>query len=143
MKTLKMFERFALGAILTLGSAMFAMSAAAEDFTYQPAGQLVAGSGSGLADTTVFVPGMRFPIEQAPAYPNSQVWGHGGMNGPGGGQCDPANYFYPWWDNYCETRTWDMPLCPGGQGHQGQDIRPATCDNKTHWTVAAEIGRAH
>lgn len=136
----KTFETFASGAVFALGAALLAAPAQAEEFTYQPPGQLVAGSGTGRVDYTVYVPGMRFPIEQAPAYPNSQVWGHGGMNGPGGGQCDANNYSYPWWDNYCETRTWDMPLCPGGQGHQGQDIRPATCENKTHWTVAAEAG---
>jgi murein DD-endopeptidase MepM/ murein hydrolase activator NlpD len=114
--------------------------AAAEDFGYMPVGELVAGSGQGCVDSTVYAPGIRFPIEQAPAYANSQVWGHGGMNGPGGSQCDVENYSYPWWDNYCETRSWDMPLCPSGTGHQGQDIRPATCDNKMYWCVAVDDG---
>lgn len=45
----------------------------ADEFTYQPPGQLVAGSGTGRGDNVVYVPGMRFPIEVAPAYANSQV----------------------------------------------------------------------
>jgi MYXO-CTERM domain-containing protein len=114
--------------------------AAAAEFTYNDPGVLVPGSGTGAADATVYAPGMRFPIEEGPAYPNSQVWGHGGSEGPGGSQCDVENYSYPWWDNYCETRSWDMPLCPAGVGHQGQDIRPATCDNLVHWNVASEAG---
>jgi MYXO-CTERM domain-containing protein len=114
--------------------------ALANEFTYDPPGVLVAGSGQGRADETVYAPGMRFPMEAGPAYPNSQVWGHGGSQGPGGGQCHANNYSYPWQDNYCETRSWNMPLCPSGTGHQGQDIRPATCDNNVHWEVAAEAG---
>ena len=117
----------------------FAPTAAA-DFLYQPPGELVSGSGTGRVDHHVYVEAMRFPIEDSPAFANSQVWGHGGMNGPGGGQCDANNYSYPWWDNFCESRTWEMPLCPSGQGHQGQDIRPATCTDKAHWAVAAEAG---
>ena len=117
-----------------------AVASAGEDFTYNDPGVLVPGSGQGAADSTVYAPGMRFPMESGPAYPNSQVWGNGGSEGPGGSQCDAVNYSYPWWDNYCEERTWDMPLCPAGVGHQGQDIRPATCDDLTHWNVAAEAG---
>lgn len=122
-------------------SVMFGAAPAwAQPFTYNPPGQLVDGSGQGAADYTVYAPGMRFPIEVAPAYANSQVWGNGGMNGPGGGQCDAVNYGYPWWDNFCETRSWTTPMCPTGEGHQGQDIRPSTCDKDLHWAVAAEDG---
>ncbi len=113
---------------------------AAAQFTYNPPGQLTPGSGTGRNDPTVYVPGMRFPMENAPAYLNSQVWGRGGSQGPGGGQCDSQNYSYPWWDNYCEDRTWSMPMCPSGTGHQGQDIRAATCEKSRHWTVAATAG---
>ena len=114
-------------------------SLAAQDFTYNPPGALQSGT-AGLVDDTVFVPGMRYPLEASPSYPNSQVWGVGGSKGPSGSECDSANYSYPWWDNYCEPRTWTMPLCPGGTGHQGQDIRPATCADNVHWAVAAEAG---
>ena len=112
----------------------------AQEFTYNPPGQLVSGSGTGREDYTVYVPDMRYPMEAAPSFPNSQVWGRGGSQGPGGGQCDSQNYSYPWWDNFCETRQWDVPMCPGGKGHQGQDIRPATCEKNVHWGVAAEDG---
>ncbi|MFW5739506.1 MAG: peptidoglycan DD-metalloendopeptidase family protein [Myxococcota bacterium] len=115
-------------------------NANAQPFTYNPPGQLVAGSGQGTPDGTIYASGMRFPIENAPAYANSQVWGNGGMHGPGGGQCDAVNYSYPWWDNFCETRSYSTPMCPSGQGHQGQDIRPSTCDKDVHWAVAAEDG---
>ena len=137
MKRLVAHLGLGLGLLVTFvpGEAM-----ADEDFEYMPAGDLTPGSGSGRSDDTVYAPGMRFPIENGPAYPNSQVWGHGGGSGPGGGQCDVENYSYPWRDNYCESRSWDMPLCPSGQGHQGQDIRPGTCDDRTHWIVASEAG---
>ena len=127
-------------AFVALSLASFAGVARAQDFSYAPPGELVAGSGSGRVDNNVYAPGMRFPIEAAPAFANSQVWGVGGSQGPGGSQCDDANFSYPWHDNYCETRSWDMPLCPSGTGHQGQDIRAATCDKNVHWVVASEAG---
>ena len=115
-------------------------------FTYTPPGELESPGGgatrpgAGRVDDRVYAPGMRFPIESGPAYANSQIYGHGGYMGPGGGQCTAANFAYPWHDNYCEERSWDMPLCPSGRGHQGQDIRPATCVDNTHWAVAAADG---
>ncbi|MBX7196889.1 MAG: peptidoglycan DD-metalloendopeptidase family protein [Sandaracinaceae bacterium] len=109
-------------------------------FTYDPAGDLVAGSGSGRADSMVYAPDMRFPIRDAPAFANSQVWGVGGSSGPSGSQCDGRNFSYPWHDNYCETRTWDMPLCPSGTGHQGQDIRASDCMAEMHPVIAVVSG---
>ncbi len=109
-------------------------------FTFQPAGVLAPGSGTGLKTSKVYAPNIRYPIEKAPSFPNSQVWGVGGSQGPKGSQCDAKNFSYPWWDNYCETRTWSMPLCPSGKGHQGQDIRGGSCANKTWWAVATEDG---
>lgn len=126
--------------LFTIALTLVSAHAAAEEFSYNPPGQLVSGSGTGRADNNVYVQNMRFPIEAAPAYPNSQVWGVGGSQGPSGGQCDERNYSYPWWDNFCESRRWDMPLCPSGNGHQGQDMRPSTCQDKTHFVVAAEAG---
>ncbi|MFP3945255.1 MAG: M23 family metallopeptidase, partial [Alphaproteobacteria bacterium] len=110
-------------------------------FEHAPPGELVSGSGEGVTDNTVYAPGIRFPIEEAPAYANSQVHGAGGLHGPPGGQCDESNYSYPWRDNFCETRSWTAPLCPAGSGHQGQDIRPKTCEKAKHWAVATENGR--
>lgn len=118
----------------------FARPALAAPFAYDAPGKLPTGSGDGRVDTKVYVPAMRFPIESGPAFANSQVWGRGGGQGPGGDQCDKENFSYPWKDNYCETREWEMPMCPAGQGHQGQDIRAATCDEGMHWVVAATDG---
>lgn len=117
-----------------------ASTARAESFTHDPPGQLAADSGTGRKDNNLYAPGMRFPIESGPAFANSQVYGHGGGSGPGGSQCDGANFSYPWHDNYCEARSWDMPLCPSGAGHQGQDIRAATCQKGVHWVVAVVDG---
>ena len=117
---------------------------AAQEFSYMPPGQLESGT-QGRADDTVYVPGMRYPIEDYPSYANSQVYMHGGYLGPGGGQCDAPNYSYPWRDNYCESRSWDMPLCPAGQGHQGQDIRPGTCrgHDRKSWARPVGVRDAH
>lgn len=111
--------------------------------TFAPPGELAPGSGQGLNDDTVYAPGIRFPLEEAPGFPNSQVYGVGGLHGPAGGQCDARNYGYPWRDNFCETRASSRiaPLCPAGFGHQGQDIRPKTCQKSVHWAVAAEAGQ--
>lgn len=110
----------------------------ASGFTFDPPGHMQ--SGTGVTDTHIWIPGMRFPIEQAKAFANSQVYGHGGMSGPPGGQCDTANYVYPWHDNFCEPRAYTTVLCPSGKGHQGQDIRPNTCLMATYTAVAAEPG---
>ena len=111
-------------------------------FAYYPAGKLMpASSGKGrVGDNYIYAPGIRFPIETAPAYVNSQVYGIGGYLGPKGSLCDKRNYVYPWRDNYCEKRGWKMPLCSGGKGHQGVDIRTATCEKKKYYAVAVEDG---
>lgn len=109
----------------------------AEPFSYLPPGDLIPGSGEGAVDYNVYLPGMRFPIENAPAYANSQVYL---PKGPAWKGCDDSNYSYPWRDNFCETRGWTTPMCPTGFGHQGQDIRPSTCVDNYYWAVAAENG---
>jgi hypothetical protein len=40
------------------------------------------------------------------------------------------NYSYPWRDNFCEHRFFYVGQCPGGLGHQGQDIRPSSCKQR-------------
>ncbi len=135
--------RWSAPAIVALACGLVAaggLHAWAAPFTYKAAGDLKSGSGTGLKTSKNYLPGIRFPIEKAPAYLNSQVYMPGGMYGGGGGQCSSANYNYPWRDNYCEKRSWKMPLCPSGKGHQGQDMRPASCKDNTWWTVAAEAG---
>lgn len=110
-------------------------------FDHHPAGDLIPKSGSGYLDRTVWSPDMCFPFEEA-AYANSQVYGPGGGMGPPAkpSQCDASNYSLPWRDNFCESRGYASPLCANGKGHQGQDIRPATCKKSIHWVVAAEDG---
>jgi murein DD-endopeptidase MepM/ murein hydrolase activator NlpD len=113
---------------------------AAVDFAHNDPGALVPGSGSGYLDRTVWSPQMCFPFEEA-GYANSQVYGPGGSMGPAGtSQCDTVAYSLPWRDNFCESRGYASPLCANGKGHQGQDIRPATCKKAIHWVVAAEAG---
>jgi murein DD-endopeptidase MepM/ murein hydrolase activator NlpD len=123
-------------AVLVSGS----LSARPPNFAYLQPGDLAPGSGRGLNDATVHVPNLRFPIERSPAYANSQVWGVGGQSGPPGSQCDVKNFSYPWRDNFCETRQWEMPLCPAGVGHQGQDLRAADCTKDVHAVVAVADG---
>lgn len=93
-------------------------------FSYHAPGTLLAGSGTGSPDRTVFAPDMVFPILTAAAYPQSMVWNFGGGIG-GGDECDARNYEYPWRDNFCEKRTRDngTPSCPVSRVHLGQDIR--------------------
>ncbi len=128
--------------IVAFAMALIPSVAGAQDpFSYHEPGDLIPDSGTGLVEYKVFAPGMRFPMSDGPAYANSQVYMHGGYLGPGGGQCDVENYSFPWRDNYCETRSWNMPLCPSGVGHQGQDIRPGTCEDSVHGLVAAATGK--
>lgn len=110
-------------------------------FEYYPPGVLTPGSGVGTPDNTAYAPDMIFPVESAPAFPQSQVWRFGGGIG-GGDQCDPRNFEAPWQDNFCETRSKSRttPLCPTNKVHQGQDIRIGTAAdcNTLRRTPAAE-----
>lgn len=130
---------------------------ASADFTYYGPGNIIAGTGfrgnGGRADYTVYSK-MRFPLSDAPAYANSQSfmnWGDCdstgrvsvGMAGHvpiyrcriGGpvllkDESAGGNYAYPWRDNFCEHRYFMVGECPGGLGHQGQDIRPSSCKQR-------------
>jgi hypothetical protein len=127
------------------------------DFTYHPPGDIIPGTGfrrkGGVADYTVYSR-IRFPIAKAPAFANSQSfmnWGNCEATGrSGAGTLDgvrayrcrvsgqtlisdesaPANYSYPWRDNFCEHRNFYVGQCPSGLGHQGQDIRPSSCKQR-------------
>ena len=122
------------------------------DWHFAP-GSLIDGTSttrgdSGVTDPSVVSPTMRFPVEDGPAFPNSQIFGNGGGGYASGSwpavpgsEIDADNFVYPWQDNYCEVRFgYDTELCPGGEAHRGQDIRPATCENAVHWAVAPEDG---
>ncbi|MCF8477384.1 MAG: M23 family metallopeptidase [Pseudolabrys sp.] len=123
------------------------------DFTYYGPGDLIPNSGwrkmPGRADYHVYAD-MRFPIANAPAYVKSQSfmpWGDCYRSGHRGrlgrkdakysckvndiplvfNEAAAVNFNYPWRDNFCELRDFLVGQCPGGRGHQGQDIRPANC----------------
>jgi len=126
-------------------------------FTYRSPGDIIPGTGfrrkGGVADYTVYSK-IRFPIAEAPAFANSQSfmnWGNceatgrswaGRLGGVGAYRCRLSgqtlvsdesaadNYSYPWRDNFCEHRNYYVGQCPAGLGHQGQDIRPATCKQR-------------
>jgi hypothetical protein len=123
------------------------------DFTYYSPGDLIENSGwhklPGRVDYHVYAR-MRFPIADAPGYVKSQSfmpWGdcyHTGTVGRLGRKGAPyhcklndkplvfdesaaENFTYPWRDNFCELRDFLVGQCPGGYGHQGEDIRPGNC----------------
>ena len=130
---------------------------ASTDFTFHAPGDIMPGTGyrgqGGRADFTVYSK-LRFPISAAPAFANSQSFMSGGdcnstgrawLGAVGGAptyrcrvggpvlsshESAAANYSYPWRDNFCEHRDFDVGQCPGGLGHQGQDIRPGSCQQR-------------
>ncbi|MGE0565917.1 MAG: M23 family peptidase [Pseudolabrys sp.] len=124
-----------------------------QSFTFYAPGDLIEKSGwrqkDGRADRTVYAL-IRFPMAKAPAFAKSQSynpWGdcyHTGIVGRKRGkgseyrckvnsvplvfdESHPRNFSYPWRDNYCENRDSQVGQCPGGYGHQGQDIRGSYC----------------
>ncbi|MFX5813316.1 hypothetical protein ABTE31_21670, partial [Acinetobacter baumannii] len=42
---------------------------------------------------------------------------------------------YPWRDNFCEDRSFNVGQCASGFGHQGQDIRPRPCASEENKEV--------
>jgi murein DD-endopeptidase MepM/ murein hydrolase activator NlpD len=127
--------------------------AAKSDFTYYSPGDLIPNTGwhklAGRADYHVYAR-MRSPIADAPSYVKSQSfmpWGDCYRSGHSGrlGRKDAeysckvnglplvfdeaaaVNWTYPWRDNFCELRDFLVGQCPGGYGHQGEDIRPGNC----------------
>jgi murein DD-endopeptidase MepM/ murein hydrolase activator NlpD len=97
-------------------------AAASADFSYRPSGDIVANSGphkqGGHADLTAYSQ-IRFPLEKAPAFAHSQSLGKR--------KSDERADGYPWQDNFCEARSFEVGQCASGFGHQGQDIRPGAC----------------
>jgi hypothetical protein len=102
------------------------------DFTYRPSGDIIARGGSrnpsGHADFTAYAQ-IRFPLEKAPAFAHSQSFAsRRSSDKPLTPEESAGGYTsYPWQDNFCEARSFSVGQCPGGFGHQGQDIRPAPC----------------
>ena len=99
------------------------------DFSYRPVGDIIVNSGfrkqGGRADFTAYSQ-IRFPLQRFPAFIHSQEF----RNRRSSDKPDEtigSTTSYPWQDNFCEARSFNVGQCPGGFGHQGQDIRPAPC----------------
>ncbi|MBV9556871.1 MAG: M23 family peptidase [Pseudolabrys sp.] len=134
------------------------------DFTYYAPGNIIENTGwhrmSGRADRTVYAR-VRFPMANAPAYIKSSSflhWGDCYRTGRIGrigrkdapyhckvnekplffNEANPENWTYPWRDNFCEWRDFLVGQCPGGYGHQGQDIRPSNCVIKDNFSDRCE-----
>jgi hypothetical protein len=109
------------------------------DFTYRPAGDIIAGSGyrkqGGRADFTAYSQ-IRFPLEGAPAFVHSQAFRDRSSNGKSLDELAGSVTSYPWQDNFCESRSFGVGQCASGYGHQGQDIRPAPCPASDQGTGA-------
>lgn len=99
-------------------------------FTFYGPGKIYPGSGfrgaSGRVDYTVYAP-MRFPLEEMPAYASSQIYRPHMAKSAVREAAASTEYAYPWRDNFCERRGFVVGQCPGGIGHQGQDLRPSQC----------------
>jgi hypothetical protein len=152
--------------------------AVSDGFTFLPPGAIIPQTGrrpelGGREDRTVYA-NLRFPLKDAPAFANSQSFNNWGdcdftgrlprpvhtkdapysckVNGRPlvFNEAASPNYQYPWRDNFCEHRRFPIGQCPGGEGHQGQDIRPSSCKKLNegadrcqaylHDAVAAEDG---
>jgi murein DD-endopeptidase MepM/ murein hydrolase activator NlpD len=98
-------------------------TALSADFSYRPSGDIIARTGSrrqsGHADGTAYSQ-IRFPLVRAPVAVRSQSFARRDKTGLVGG-------VYPWRDNFCEARSFNVGQCASGFGHQGQDIRPRPC----------------
>ncbi len=92
------------------------------DFNYRPSGDIIPNTGyrkqGGHPDMMAYAQ-IRFPLEKAPAFVHSQS--HGKRDKSDGPTA------YPWRDNFCESRSFEVWQCAGGYGHQGEDIRAADC----------------
>jgi hypothetical protein len=92
------------------------------DFTYRPSGDIIPNTGyrkqGGHPDVMAYAQ-IRFPLEKAPAFVRSQSYSRRDKS--------DAPTAYPWRDNFCETRGFEVWQCGGGHGHQGEDIRAADC----------------
>ncbi|MGQ0685690.1 M23 family peptidase [Bradyrhizobium sp.] len=97
--------------------------AASAEFTYRPSGDIIAKTGSrrqsGHADNTAYSQ-IRFPLVRVPVAIRSQSFARRDKTRLIAGT-------YPWRDNFCEARSFNVGQCASGFGHQGQDLRPRPC----------------
>ena len=106
------------------------------DFTYRAPGNIITGSGyhkqTGRIDFNAYSQ-IRFPVE-APAFVHSQSFGRRGSSD----KSDKPTATYPWRDNFCESRSFEVGQCANGFGHQGEDIRPGACPTKREGADACD-----
>jgi len=92
------------------------------EFSYRPSGDIIPNTGyrkqGGHPDAMAYAQ-IRFPLEKAPAFVRSQSYGKRDKV--------ESTTGYPWRDNFCESRSFEVWQCGGGYGHQGEDIRAADC----------------
>jgi hypothetical protein len=104
--------------------------AASSDFTYRPPGDIIANSGArkqgGRPDFASYSQ-IRFPLERTPAFIHSQSFRNRRSGDRPIDELAGSNSSYPWRDNFCEARSFNVGQCSSGFGHQGEDIRPAPC----------------
>jgi hypothetical protein len=104
------------------------------DFSYRPSGDIIANSGfrkqGGHADFNAYSQ-IRFPLEKTPAFVHSQSFRNRRSSDKPVDELVGGTTSYPWQDNFCEARSFGVGQCPGGFGHQGEDIRPAPCSTGT------------
>ncbi|WP_314950814.1 M23 family peptidase [Bradyrhizobium cosmicum] len=97
-------------------------AARSPDFAYRPSGDLIPNTGyrnkAGHPDVMAYAQ-IRFPLEKAPAFVRSQSYAKRDKT--------EGSTSYPWRDNFCESRSFEVWQCGGGYGHQGEDIRAADC----------------
>ncbi|MDN4982398.1 M23 family peptidase [Bradyrhizobium sp. WYCCWR 13022] len=97
-------------------------AARSADFSYRPSGDIIPNTGyrkqGGHPDAMAYAQ-IRFPLEKAPAFVHSQSYAKRDK--------DDGPTAYPWRDNFCESRSFEVWQCGGGYGHQGEDIRAADC----------------
>ncbi|MGY4505338.1 murein DD-endopeptidase MepM/ murein hydrolase activator NlpD [Bradyrhizobium sp. GM24.11] len=97
-------------------------AARSADFSYRPSGDIIPNTGyrkqGGHPDAMAYAQ-IRFPLEKAPAFVHSQSYAKRDK--------DDRPTAYPWRDNFCESRSFEVWQCGGGYGHQGEDIRAADC----------------
>ena len=100
------------------------------DFSYRPSGDIIARSGfrkqGGRVDFNAYSQ-LRFPLQTAPAFVHSQSFRNRKSSDKPIDELVGSNTSYPWQDNFCESRSFGVGQCPGGFGHQGEDIRPTPC----------------
>jgi murein DD-endopeptidase MepM/ murein hydrolase activator NlpD len=103
------------------------------DFTYRPSGDIIARSGlrrqGGHADLIAYSQ-IRFPLQRPIAFVHSQEFRIRRKSDQPMDELAGGNTSYPWRDNFCEARSFNVGQCPGGFGHQGEDIRAAPCPPK-------------